>query len=266
MLCKKKLSAVLSAVLVLGVIAPVGGVLNISDNSLKASATAYVVNDRLWPGRAYGDGFHKCSGSLAYEEESGSITIYGVVTKVNDVVQSSITKWAPKEINGLPVTKIAPGAYGGLRKAVVGDAYMMAFVSEADLEVIGERAFSNSTELEMVTFRRGVKRIEDYAFEYTALKELTIPANNEYLGNYLFRACSKFTKITILSTDCEIADGFAYNSDYDLKYLYPNRFTIRGYMNSTAHEYALKHGMNFEPIDPDTPYITTTRGKERQSN
>ena len=111
MLLKKIVSALLSAVLVLGVAAPAGGVWNSSDNSLNANAIGISVYGSN-PVSTYGT--VDMINNLTYKEESGCITITAIITRKDSAIIGAATRSVPEKINGLPVTKIAPRAYSGL--------------------------------------------------------------------------------------------------------------------------------------------------------
>ena len=68
---------------------------------------------------------------------------------------------------------------------------------EETVEEIGEGAFNRCPNLANVTIKEGVTTISDYAFQSTAITEITLPATLTSIGNQVFDNCSSLTKIYI---------------------------------------------------------------------
>lgn len=102
---------------------------------------------------------------------------------------------------------------------------------------IGNNAFYECTGIKNIAIPNSVVRIGDSAFsQCKKLEVISVPESVEYIGNYSFYYCKKLKKITIPNPYCEI---------YDSKDTIPQSIEITGYINSTAHKYAKKYGMNF---------------------
>jgi len=113
-----------------------------------------------------------------------SITITGYsTTGFADVI-------IPTTINGLPVTGIGDGAFGGV--------YAMTSVTiPASVASIGEGAFATCYSLTNATIPDGVISIGDYAFSSTALTSVTIPASVTSIQGDPFSGCISLTAISV---------------------------------------------------------------------
>ncbi|MCR4795060.1 MAG: BspA family leucine-rich repeat surface protein [Ruminococcus sp.] len=162
------------------------------------------------------------------------------------------------KINGVPVTKIAPAAFGSCFNVksvvmadtvkVIGDA---AFVGSSldsiklsdSLEVIGDSAFVDC-KLTGIEFPDTLKSIGAEAFTYCPLKkEVVIPASVEQIKTYAF-AKSGISNITVLNPDCEISN--VKDTIGDVRY-------IKGHKGSTAQAYADRYDIKFIDIDEKLP-------------
>ncbi len=108
-------------------------------------------------------------------------------------------------------------------------------VIESGVTSIGAYAFYGCINLTDVTFTSTVTRISEGAFAgCTSLKNITVPETVSSIGANAFTAVEE---IVIDNPSCGISDQ-AINSDA----------VIRGYANSTAHQYALKNSNEFVRI------------------
>ncbi len=99
-----------------------------------------------------------------------------------------------------------------------------------------------ASEIEHLNLSDGVQIIEDYAFmNCTSLKEVTIPYVQQCINSY----------------------AFGYTQDYssDEQPTPIEGFTIRGYANSMAKDYAIKNGFNFVDISENEETVTTSSSK-----
>ena len=62
----------------------------------------------------------------------------------------------------------------------------------------GERAFGSCTSVESLTIEDGVEKIESWAFQDLAIKELVIPGSVSEIEENAFALCENLEKITIL--------------------------------------------------------------------
>lgn len=77
------------------------------------------------------------------------------------------------------------------------------------------------------------------------LTGITLPASVQSVDASAFASCEQLEEITILNPDCDLAassDTLSSNS------------RIRGYLNSTAHTYAISYGRNFVDIETGELY------------
>ena len=127
-------------------------------------------------------------------------------------------------------------------------AYKLSSVTFPEgVEVIGERAFANCTDIETIVIPNTVKEIKAYAFDMTlsayypsVMTEISIPSSVESIGENAFNGCENMTKITIENSDCLI---------FDSPDTIPRNATIYGRDISTANEYARKYDRTFVSLD-----------------
>ena len=105
-------------------------------------------------------------------------------------------------------------------------------------QVIGKRAFSYC-EISQLTLPDTLRRIEAHAFlECKGCAELTLPKSVEYVeASAILNGGAG--RLTFLNPQCQI-DSKNYKAYYD--------YTIYGYRNSTAQQYARKYGFDFVEI------------------
>lgn len=109
----------------------------------------------------------------------------------------------------------------------------------SSVETIGKGAFDGCTSLEEVTFYEGLKEIEREAFlDCPALREVTIPESVADIGYYAFNGTT--------DGSTEIGkDEYEYTA-------YGEPFTMKGYINTAAEDYAYKtDNVTFEAIGGD---------------
>ena len=96
--------------------------------------------------------------------------------------------------------------------------------------------------------------IADNAFAEATISDITLPASVKYVGNEAFVNCSQLKEVTIPETVEEIGNyAYGYTKKYDStieEYVYTlnTTFTIKGYDNTSAQEYAEANGINFESL------------------
>lgn len=121
-----------------------------------------------------------------------------------------------------------------------------------ELKTIGDYAFYGCENIENAFLTtvigkhayEGCKKI--YGYSYYSDNEVV------EIKDYAFYGCEKFKSITIKNPLCLIADS---------EFVFPEDFEIECYENSSAHEYAVKYGREFElitdkaPVYPENPYV-----------
>jgi hypothetical protein len=134
------------------------------------------------------------------------------VTEISDNAFSENTKVTSVTIPST-VRSIGDHAFGGCtnlksvtisQKADLSSIGKQAFYGCTSLkeiyinaETVGEYAFLNCTKLSKVTFGDNVKEIGEWAFENTAIKNITFGKNITTIGSYALAGCSKLETITI---------------------------------------------------------------------
>jgi hypothetical protein len=134
------------------------------------------------------------------------------VTEISENAFSENTKVTSVTIPST-VRSIGYHAFGGCtnlksvtisKKAVLNSIGDLAFSGCTSLkeiyinaETVGEYAFLNCTKLSKVTFGDNVKEIGEWAFENTAIKNITFGKNITTIGSYALAGCSKLETITI---------------------------------------------------------------------
>ncbi|MDD6645728.1 MAG: leucine-rich repeat protein [Oscillospiraceae bacterium] len=129
------------------------------------------------------------------------------------------------------------------------------------VEGIGEWAFGYCTSLTDVTIPDSVINIGDYSFSYcTSLTDVTIPDSVTYIGDKAFYNCTSLSGVTIPSNVASIGDhAFGYYYDYDNhSYKKIEGFTIYGYNDTLAEEYAKDNGFTFASLGDVTEFSGTT--------
>jgi hypothetical protein len=109
-------------------------------------------------------------------------------------------------------------------------------------------AFYKCVNLEEVTIGGNVKEIGSYAFENTALKRVTIPANVTTIG-----------KCALGYYEVEVTNNDEYTETIDTKVA---DFTINGYAGTAAETYANENGFTFNKLTPPPAPKTTTKTKK----
>ncbi len=171
-------------------------------------------------------------------EDGGTVTITGCAG-----TGTALT--VPGTIEGLTVTGLGDGAFGGLKFATVDipdsvtaigsgcfkgcaalqsvtipdrvkelgsscfeDCVMLtSVVCGLDLLSIGDNCFRNCTKLQSVELNDGLTRIGAYAFQKCKqLSSISLPDSVEELGEYALSGCSKLNAVTLSSSLTRIED------------------------------------------------------------
>ena len=138
----------------------------------------------------WGPTFDGCPTALCvwlpgtYTTNNGTITITGYTGPGGAVT-------IPSAINGLPVTSIGPGAFGGCRS-------LTNVAIPNSVTTIGDRAFDYCTSLTSVTLPSSLTSIGKGAFlACTVLTSVTIPNSLTNIPAMAFMGCTSLTNITI---------------------------------------------------------------------
>lgn len=139
------------------------------------------------------------------------------------------------------------------KEAFLENISLVDFSFPSTLTEIGEKAFYYCKALTKITFPSALKVIENSCFEACiSLSSVTLPAKIEKIGERAFYNCP-FTEILILSKEvslgrncfgCVTTDGVLDNS-------VPTEpsFVVKGYLSSSAMDYANYSGVLFHSID-----------------
>ena len=109
------------------------------------------------------------------------------------------------------------------------------------LKEISSGLFLECYDLASVTIAGGPTIIGDQAFLDTALTSVDIPASVASIGDQAFAYCDSLTKATVNNSGASLGEDVFMDSS--------GGFTLYGYSDSTAEEYADQHSIAFVPID-----------------
>lgn len=164
---------------------------------------------------------------------------------------------------------IEPGAFSGCSKLktlklneglikIGNDAFLenislVDFSFPSTLTEIGEKAFYYCKSLTKVTLPSALKVLDDRCFEACiSLSSVTLPAKIERIGERAFYNCP-FTEILILSREASLGRNCfgCVTTDGVLANPVPTEpsFVVKGYLSSTAMDYASYSGVLFHSID-----------------
>ena len=107
-------------------------------------------------------------------------------------------------------------------------------VIEGGITTIGKYAFYKMSAISSVTIPNSVTEIKTGAFDYcSGLTHVTIPDSVTAIGIYAFSDCNSLTSATILNPTATMGDDY-----YNVFENCASDFTLYGYYNSTASDYA----------------------------
>lgn len=126
-------------------------------------------------------------------EQGGTKAAYAVIGGVYPIRSSSVSGAivVPEMLDGMPVRKIADGAF-------VGQTRLTSVTLPASVREIGERAFGFCTGLKSVTFSGpGLTSVGECCFSNcVSLTSVSFPATLAYLAPKAFALCDNLTSVT----------------------------------------------------------------------
>ena len=135
-----------------------------------------------------------------------------------------------------------------------GKATDLEIPSEIDgkkVTKISGAAFRNRRNLKSVIIPDTVTEIGSHAFaDCTSLESVTIPESVTFIGSGAFSGCTDLHSVTIPKWISGIAgEAFGYYYDHDAcEYKKVDGFTIYGYDDTPAQDYAVEYGFNYVSI------------------
>ena len=118
-----------------------------------------------------------------------------------------------------------------------------------ELTEISKKLFLNCTSLINVQMPNNITKIGEYAFYgCSSLKSIEIPDGVTTIDEQAFSNCSSLKSIKIPKSVTSIGSGISDAGECVFQGTAKN-FTIYCYENSYAHEYAVRHGINYKLID-----------------
>ena len=164
------------------------------------------------------------------------------------------------------VTSIAPGAFLGCDK-------LKNIVIPQGVTLIGRSAFMDCKALQSVTLPVGLISIENSAFrKCSSLKNINIPDGLQIIDDGAFSMCTQLGDITLPASVTHVGHAAIFGNEQTVTVLNPTvkledtalyrASRIQGYENSTVHEYAKLHDIEFISlgayIPPETAPPQTT--------
>ncbi len=222
---KKIMASVLAAAMIMGA----------------GTATAYTGADTVITANAATNGTYENLKYTAYDTYVAITGFDGTVTEVE----------IPAEIDGLPVTTIAEGAFkncSSLEKVTISkgitDIKNEAFyqctsltsISLPDTLVsIGNHCFYKAISLQAIDIPENTTSIGNYAFGYcVTIQELVFPKNTKQISKLVAGGCSNLRTVTINNGPTDIGQ-FAFDGCTSLESIYiPISITDMNYMGENC--------------------------------
>ena len=187
---------------------------------------------------------------------SGRFTFVRLIRTVSSGTTGDCT-WTLDE-NGL-LTISGNGAMGNYTSSSIlpWGTDIKSVVIENGVTSIGNYAFLRCTNLTNITIPNSDTSIGNNAFyNCTGLTSVTIGNSVASIGSYAFFNCTSLTSVTIPNSVTSINEGaFGYYYSDDSDYLKTDGFTIYGYKNSAAENYANENGFTFTALDKEVESV-----------
>ncbi|MEE0858725.1 MAG: leucine-rich repeat protein, partial [Acutalibacteraceae bacterium] len=185
--------------------------------------------------------------------EIGDSAFYGCTSLEDIVIPDSVTRigydtfhntaWYNRQPDGLVYAgKVLYHAKGVNRDEIT------SVTLKSTTKGIADRALSSFSSIKNISIPNNVIYIGNYAFDgCTSLSDVTIPSSVTNIGRCAFFDCTSLKMVTIPS-EVEVIESGAfgytyYDETHDTEKI-PN-FTIQGYNGTVAENYANENGFNF---------------------
>ena len=153
----------------------------------------------------------------------------------------------PEEIDGYPVAGIDDRAFEG--NTTLHSVYV-----SAQLESVGEEAFSQCASLETVDFLQGVQSIGESAFANSSVEIVSLGSSATIVGVRAFAGCSSLQYIVTDNMDTTFAEDIITDSS-DVK--------IIALPGSAAEKYAEENDLNLVTPEPSVQAIRVERQPDK---
>ena len=214
---------------------------SIQDVDLKFTTTDTQIVALDWHGKAVAKNYGECTvtatfdGNNNYYPHSASYNL-----KINPVGKIKIDAYTYNFHDDMTASI---SFYQGNTDEVTVPTTILDYT----IDTVDEQAFF-SRSFETLSIPKGIKTISDKAFLSSyLLSKLTIADSVQYIGDYAFAGCKKLYSVFVpksVTHICEKAFGYtAPNANGECQKI--DGFSITGYINSAAQEYANKHGFEF---------------------
>lgn len=174
------------------------------------------------------------NGNYIFTMEGSTITGY---ERKDDSKPFSRKIVIPAKINGKAVGSIKEGVFENGAEA----SSVYAVVISEGIVNIDDNAFRNLIKLTHIEIPSSIRKIGDNAFRDAALTgDITLSENVASVGGNAFRGCTGISSITVLNKNCVLKQACMPGGA---------GFTLIGYWESTAREYAEKSNLKFVSLD-----------------
>lgn len=209
-----------------------------------------------------------------YERNFGEFSVSLEEKRDFEIENNAVVKYTGNERTVQFPMSYANGAaaYG----EAVKDGELLPSVIESPLNdsayqqitALGEGSFAGSKQLEEVAIPSTVTKIGNNAFNNCPkLKTITLSGGIEEIGSGAFCNCPSLLSIDIPATVSTIgANALGYLRSGDGNLTKVEGFTIRGFKDSAAQQYAEENGFNFVRIDDDLDIALPSRTSVKRIN
>ncbi len=158
----------------------------------------------------------------------------------------NLVRFPPNYQNGA-ISYTVPGGTLAIWNGAFEDSALSEVLMPEGLISVEAYAFQGCQNLTAINLPSTLTNLGAGCFEGTQIQELTIPEGIRYL--YALGCMNSLQRMIIYAP----LNGWA--SDWD-EYVSPNSLTVRGYLGSTAEEFALAFGYTFEPFTQVASSVT----------
>ena len=188
---------------------------------------------------------------VEYEENETGITIKKIKKFCLEMV-------IPSTIDGKKVTKLSNADDVDHRQIIEKRSYLRRVVISAPVEWIGRAAFAACEELEEVVLPFSIKTIDFMAFAgCESLTTINLPTGITKLEYGCFEECYNLRSVIVRESVTFIGQyALGFGETQDNTYYVLPYFAIYGVKGTAAETYAIKNGITFIEIKPETCVIT----------